>query len=255
MIILGVLNILWDLNFELFYLNDSFNLLSIMPLITYNNADIEKIRILKENKGKSGIYCWVNKVYGSKYIGSSNNLYRRLLQYFNTKYLLKHENMVICRALLKHGYSNFDLEILEYCDTKDLVKREQYYIDLLNPEYNILKKAGSLLGFKHREETIAKMSISKAGEKNPMFGKIGVEHPMFGKTGEKNPMFGKPRPEGSGSPSQQIEVIDIKNNITTKYDSISAAALALDIKQSRISMYFKRNQNKPYKLRYIFKKL
>jgi hypothetical protein len=57
MIILGVLNILWDLNFELFYLNDSFNLLSIMPLITYNNADIEKIRILKENKGKSGVYC------------------------------------------------------------------------------------------------------------------------------------------------------------------------------------------------------
>jgi len=57
MIILGVLNILWDLNFELFYLNDSFNLLSIMPLITYNNTDIEKIRILKENKGKSGVYC------------------------------------------------------------------------------------------------------------------------------------------------------------------------------------------------------
>jgi hypothetical protein len=57
MIILGVLNILWDLNFELFYLNDSFNLLSIMPLITYSNADIEKIRVLKENKGKSGVYC------------------------------------------------------------------------------------------------------------------------------------------------------------------------------------------------------
>ena len=48
-----------------------------------------------------------------------------------------------------------------------------------------------------------------------MFGKLGVKHPMFGKTGDKNPMFGKPRPEGSGSPSQQIEVIDIKNNITT----------------------------------------
>jgi len=25
------------------------------------------------------------------------------------------------------------LEILEYCDSKDLIKREQYYIDLLNP--------------------------------------------------------------------------------------------------------------------------
>jgi group I intron endonuclease len=108
-----------------------------------------------------------------------------LLQYFNSEYLLKHESFVICRALLKQGYSNFNLEILEYCDPKDLIKREQYYIDLLNPEYNILKKAGSPLGFKHREETITKMSISKTGEKNPMFGKTGVQHPMFGKTGEK----------------------------------------------------------------------
>jgi len=175
--------------------------------------------------------------------------------------------MVICRALLKHGYSNFNIEILEYCDSKDLIKREQYYIDLLNPEYNILKKAGSLLGFKHREETRTKMSISKTGEKNPkpplvgVLGKIGVQHPMSGKTGEQNPnphlwgVLGKPRPEGSGSPSQPIEVIDIKNNITTIYDSISAAALVLNIKQSRISTYFSRNQNKPYKLRYIFKKL
>lgn len=255
MFILVVLTVLWDLHFELFYLHDSLILLSTMPFITYNNADIEKIRILRENKGKSGIYCWVNKVNGSKYVGSSNNIYRRLLQYFNTEYLLKHDNMVICRALLKHGYSNFDLEILEYCDNKDVIEREQYYIDLLNPEYNILKKAGSLLGFKHSEETMAKMSISKTGEKNHMFGKIGEKHPMFGKTGDKNPMFGKPRPEGSGSPSQQIQVIDIENNITTQYVSISAAALALNINPTRISMYFSRNQTKPYKLRFIFKKL
>ena len=179
MVILGVLNLLCGLNLELFYLNPYFNLFLIMPLISYNNTDVEKTRILKENRSKSGIYCWVNKANGYRYIGSSNNLYRRLLQYFNTEYLLNHDNMVICRALLKHGYSNFDLDILEYCDSKDLLKREQYYIDLMNPEYNILKKAGSLLGFKHREETIAKMSISKAGEKNHMFGKLGEKHPMF----------------------------------------------------------------------------
>ena len=83
-----------------------------------------------------------------------------------------------------------------------------------------------------------------------MFGKTFVAsfafaYPLRGakakaKGAEKTPMFGKPRPEGSGSPSQQIEVIDIKNNITPKYDSISAAALALNIKPSRISMYFRR---------------
>ena len=37
-----------------------------------------------------------------------------------------------------------------------MIEREQYYIDTLNPEYNILKIAGSPLGYIHSEETIAK---------------------------------------------------------------------------------------------------
>jgi hypothetical protein len=37
------------------------------------------------------------------------------------------------------------LEILEYCNPSDAVSTEQKYLDLLKPEYNILKKAGSLL--------------------------------------------------------------------------------------------------------------
>ena len=75
------------------------------------------------------------------------------------------------------------------------------------------------------------------------------------KKGEKHPNFNKARVEGSGRPSQTIEVTDIKNNITTSYDSIGAAARALNINQSRISMFFKNNQQKPYKGRYTFKKL
>ena len=51
--------------------------------------------------------------------------------------------MNICRALLKYGYSNFSLSIIEYCDANNCLAREQYYIDLLEPEYNILKHAGS----------------------------------------------------------------------------------------------------------------
>ena len=36
-----------------------------------------------------------------------------------------------------------------------LIEREQYYLDLLNPEYNILKIASvlSLKGFRHSEAT------------------------------------------------------------------------------------------------------
>jgi group I intron endonuclease len=61
--------------------------------------------------------------------------------------------MLINKALIKYGYSNFSLEILEYCEPSRVVTREQYYIDLLKPEYNILKVAGSSWGYKHTEES------------------------------------------------------------------------------------------------------
>lgn len=69
-------------------------------------------------------------------------------------------------ADLKYGYSGFKLEILEFCNKDEVIAREQYYIDLFNPEYNILKKAGSSLGFTHSEETKAKM---KEARKNQIF--------------------------------------------------------------------------------------
>ena len=65
--------------------------------------------------------------------------------------------MVINKALLKYGYSKFKLDILEFCDPKDLRKREQYYIDLLKPEYNVLKIAYSSLGYKHTKEALEKI--------------------------------------------------------------------------------------------------
>jgi group I intron endonuclease len=49
------------------------------------------------------------------------------------------------------------LEILEYCAAEKCLEREQYYLDLLTPEYNILKVAGSSLGRKHSDEAKAKM--------------------------------------------------------------------------------------------------
>jgi len=54
------------------------------------------------------------------------------MSYFNFSFLEK-INMVIHKAILKHGYANFKLEILEYCAPEECIKREQYYIDTLNP--------------------------------------------------------------------------------------------------------------------------
>ena len=71
---------------------------------------------LKENKDKSGIYCWFNKVSGDSYVGQSVNLSTRLSAYYSTVALKRTDYSIICRAILKYGHSNFSLLNLEYCE-------------------------------------------------------------------------------------------------------------------------------------------
>jgi len=115
-----------------------------------------KLEILKNNNGKSGIYRWVNHLNGNSYVGSAINLAIRLRSYYNIKEV-KRNSRPIKDALLKYGHGNFTLEILEYCPIKSNMEREQFYIDLLIPEYNILRNAYSVLGYKHTQETIDKL--------------------------------------------------------------------------------------------------
>lgn len=191
-------------------------LIDNMPEKIYLNSAKCKDNIYNDNRGKSGIYLWFNKINDKYYIGSAQDLTRRFMQYYSDKYLTK-TSLLIHKALLKNTHDKFSLYILEYCDIKDLIEREQYYIDLLTPQYNILKIAGSSLGFKHTLETVNKISLTKTGSKiseehnkkrsnaskgenNPFYGKnhtvevlaklsmqkTGINNPMYGKTGEKN---------------------------------------------------------------------
>jgi len=232
-----------------------------MKFPKYHNADICKAKILSDNQNKSGIYKWKNKINGKQYIGSSINLSKRLQFYYSNssrKALLKRSQSHVCSALLKHGTCNFSLEILEYCEPEKCLEREDYYLKKLKPEYNIsLNPSAPFSGRKHSDESKTIMSDANTGQNNPMFGKNHTEETKTimsdAKKGEKNPNYDKPRTEGW--PSQQIEVTDIKNNKTTTYDSISEAARTLNINQSTITNYILRNQQKPYKGIYSFKKV
>jgi excinuclease UvrABC nuclease subunit len=108
---------------------------------SHYNAYTDKFQILSENKNKSGIYCFNNFINGKQYIGSSDNLRRRFMEYFNINHLESQNYMPICRALLKHGYSNslFSIKICEYCEVAELLIREKYYINLLGSSYNTVK--------------------------------------------------------------------------------------------------------------------
>lgn len=54
---------------------------------------------------------------------------------------------------------------------------------------------------------------------------------------------------------KKIEVTDLELDTKTSYSSIYAAAKALNINHGTILGYFRQNQQKPYKRRYIFKKI
>lgn len=89
----------------------------------------------------TGARAWINNKNGKTYIGSSVDLSKRLYRYFSLAHIIvESKNSTICKALVKYGYGGFRFEILEYCDNKETFIREQYYLDLLKPEYNILKR-------------------------------------------------------------------------------------------------------------------
>ncbi len=98
-----------------------------IPELHYASADIDKLNIYKEVNGKSGVYMWTNLSNSKRYIGSSVNLKRIILEYYNVNRFLKMPSVVINNALLKYGYLNFSFSIIEFCEIKDLKNKEKYY--------------------------------------------------------------------------------------------------------------------------------
>jgi group I intron endonuclease len=114
------------------------------------------------NKSKGGlIYKIKNLINEDFYIGSTQNLNKRYYTHLNHIRTNKNTCVKLIRAVNKYGEENFSFEIIEKCNVEDLLNREQYYLDFLNPKYNISKKAGSNLGIKRTEETKLKKSISQ----------------------------------------------------------------------------------------------
>lgn len=98
--------------------------------------------------------------------------------YYKRSNLTRNSNSCIFNAILNHGYSSFSVTIMEYIEISNLTKaearklileREQqlFFIDTLNPKYNLLKIAGSLLGFKLSYESKLKISLSKVNKNFP----------------------------------------------------------------------------------------
>lgn len=148
----------------------NFNKLARIPCENkFIDIKSSKIEILSYSKDKAGIYMFFNLSNGKQYVGSSVNLARRFRIHM---YNVNKSNLPLYRAISKYGTSNFVFLVLQFCkqDENTCLGLEQYYLDFYQPEYNILKLAGSSQGFKHSDETIAKLKKIHSAELHPRFG-------------------------------------------------------------------------------------
>lgn len=232
--------------------NNNYNNVNIIPIASYLNAEIDKSIIYKENKNKSGIYRWNNLITGKSYVGSSISLRNRFASYYSLACIKKRVDKgssIIYNSLLKHGYSKFSLDILEYCEPRILIKREQYYIDVLKPEYNILKKAGSRLGTKQSLETKQLISNALKGRiiSDECKAKMKITIKLGFATGKKSSFFGKThtietKNKISLANSLPIKIINIETNTEKYFSNNAEAAKYLEIGESTLRRYKKKGK-------------
>lgn len=115
---------------------------------------------------KAGIYLCVNLSNGKLYVGSASQGYlydRYRAHLFTTS---KKGSKIVQNAVAKYGITNFAFVVLEFLENKKelILSREQYYIDYLQPVYNILKVAGSVIGLSKTLEQRIKQSLTITAE-------------------------------------------------------------------------------------------
>jgi group I intron endonuclease len=223
---------------------------------------------------KPGIYKITNKINNKFYIGSSAlNVQYRWSDHLSQMRTQIHPNRHLQRAFNKYGEESFTHEVLELCSAEDCIVREQYYIDLLNPHYNICRIAGNSLGQKRSEETRRKIGLSKKGHQYAK-GRVWSQASRDKLTASLKDAYssGRVKPHGlKATPEQKekiraklqgnnnrrnsptyrnIEQYDTKGNFIALHFSISAAAEAVGCSKSSVDVSINKGK---VRLGFIFK--
>ena len=225
---------------------------SIVPIKVYANSDLNKKEIIQDNKNQAGVYQFINLLTKECYVGSSTNLGKRLGQYYNYSFIANpaRGKSIIFSSILKYGYSNHSLTILEYCEVPDTISREQFYIDLIKPSMNILQTAGNSLGYKHISENLEKMSLSKKdrylGENNPFYGKT---HTIESRNLIREIAIARPKSPNAKS----VILTDSNHKIIQEFKSMTALSLYLKADKAKLAQH--RESGKLFRDLYYIKPL
>lgn len=208
-----------------------FNTLAAISIPAYDHAKIkftepikQRAEIRLETEGKIGIYCWVNKTNGNCYVGSSRGLYKRISNYFQSSYILSNPRLTIIHAFKKYGFSSFSLVVLEYCSIETITEREQYWIDLLEPPYNMQRKAYALYS-----SSQALKSINRTGSNNSFYGK---SHTPENKALLREAALKRPKDH---RPGIKVEITDLNTDLVIVCKSMREASRSIGTGISSLS--------------------
>lgn len=158
----------------------------------------------KELKDTCGIY--VINIGPHKYVGSSKSLYARLNEHRVDLSKNDHSNEFMQRAFNKY-YPEFVLfYITEYCNEKDRIQKEKYWIDYLKADMNLQDPVTKELSKRSRQKISTSLKKAYA-------------------TGKRDKPVGQP-----------IEVYDIYGNFKEEYESAKVAAETLKMNEHTIQI-------------------
>lgn len=86
-------------------------------------------------KNTCGVYLITNKLTGEQYVGASVDIPSRLSTHFGRD-AKKYPWRKFYQDITKLGRESFTWRVLEECSKEQLLEREQFWYDKLNPTYN-----------------------------------------------------------------------------------------------------------------------
>lgn len=181
-------------------------------------------RVESKHSQLGGIYKIQSVLDGRFYIGSAKNFWDRYSNHVRTVAQGEHKNIKLQRFIEKYGFDAVFFEVVEICEdtSKDnLIKREQYYLDTLQPfddkGFNICRDAKSCHGVKRRKETILALIERNRGNNYTRGKKYGLESNI--------------RKSKSAKPWIPVAQYDINGRFIRVFESDYIAAKELGIKE------------------------
>lgn len=97
-----------------------------------------------EIRPESGIYKLTSLETEMSYIGKSTDVKKRIADHFKSAVGIRSiADQAVHHAILKEGFWNWTIEIIQYCDKDDLNNLEKYYIDFFKTqEFGYNKNSG-----------------------------------------------------------------------------------------------------------------